>query len=148
MQSNLGKWVAGFLAVVLIVSGSLLGSFGGTQLDGELPSSSSFKPLGRRALYETLARLDFPIERWRRPPSSLPRDGALLFLLDVPQPAIGARGEDSPSNSPFANTPESSSLNLHLPVHYGRFLDEGGVIVASCDRKMRDFFVELFRQYF
>jgi len=98
----------GFL-LMLLPSGSArsAGSVRSTQEDG------------RRALYLLLEELGYQVAGWNQAPGDLPRGNEVLYLPETPEtPGYGSR----PGTS-----------RLRDPLHYLRFVEEGGTLITPVD---------------
>lgn len=141
MKGRAQKWLNIGLAVTLLVFVLLVQSLepAGTQ-EAEDPSLGNYADPGRRAAYLLLEQLGFGVEPWQLPPSALPRGGATIVMPDVPRSVFGRESSSDLPDSPLAETAgQQSSLDIHLPVHYRRFLDAGGVLFASAEEGMLKF---------
>lgn len=141
MNDSVQKWLNIGLAVSLLLFVLFVQSIepSGTT-DEEDPSLANYDDPGRRAGYLLLEQLGFGVEPWQLPPSSLPRGGATLVMPGVPRSVFGRESSADLPDSPLADTEgHQSSLDIHLPIHYRRFLDGGGVLFASGEEGMLDF---------
>lgn len=75
---------AGLLALVMIVAAATLG--GGLRgQESPVPSSYSADSGGALAAYLVLRELDHPVQRWERPPASLPAAAQMLVIAEPTQ---------------------------------------------------------------
>lgn len=103
--------------------------------DGEPRGSArSAAPRGRLALVLLLRELGWDARAWSGAPGDLPADAGLVFLGGVPAAPPGWRPEQEEG--------PAEPVRRRDPGHYRRFLEQGGVLVAVFDQRMRDFLAD------
>jgi hypothetical protein len=110
------------MAVVALLALSAFGLLVGQLAGGEhLPESVvSPAPGGRRALFELLGELGLRPAVWRRAPSALPEGRGLVWAAAAPEPGTPGDEEDAGG---------SNTADPRHPLHYARFVEEGGTLV-------------------
>lgn len=101
--------------------------------------ASSVEPDGRRALRETLGRLGFAPEEWRKSPGALPRGGHVLFLVDAPVESERTRTTRRKKNGDPDVVRPSGRFDLQANENYRAFVEAGGTLVAPWTSRLRDF---------
>lgn len=101
---------------------------------------------GRRAAFRLLDALGWSVEAWTRAPGLLPSDGHLLFLGGVPDdpPGYGdvAQPEEGGAGAETAPLRPPGSRRLRDPLHYLRFIEEGGTLVVPFTDEHAKFLAE------
>ena len=143
MNARTNKALSIGLGVILLVFVFLVKfTESGPRLASDEPSIADFGDSGRRAAIALLEQVGFRAEAWQSPPSSLPRGSATLILPVAPRTLFGGESEEGAVTSPLAEELDRPSrLDLHLPINYRRFLDEGGVLFASAEDETLEFLI-------
>jgi len=122
--------VAGLLVVALLAS--VLPS----TVEGVEGSVYSFEQDGRAAALGLLGELGYDARPWTRAPGELVGRSHLLVLPTVPERPLGY-------DSPEADGPQrTGSRRLRDPLHYRRFVEDGGTLLTVFGPEMRDFLVD------
>jgi len=108
----------------------------------EAPRGSVFssEPHGRRAALLVLDELGFDARSWTRSPGHLPRTQALLVLPAVPETPPAYEAAPAVDADPAAAS--RSARRLRDPLHYLRFVEEGGTLLAVASEEMLAFLSE------
>jgi hypothetical protein len=123
--------------VVIVFLLQLLPSGGGSRAGSVFSTGDE----GRRAAFRLLAELGFEPRAWTRAPGHLPRGSALLVLPAVPEESPGLAERDGASEE--ERGPDmSATRRLRDPLHYLRFVEEGGTVLAGLEPAMRAFLGE------
>ncbi len=110
---------------------------------GEERSVYSTDPDGRRAAFRLLGALGWSVEAWTRAPGLLPSDGHLLFLGGVPADPAGYGAADGDAEEQDgAPLRPPGSRRLRDPLHYLRFVEEGGTLVVPFTDEQGEFLAE------
>lgn len=140
-QKGLSIAVVASIALAIVVSYLLPEPEG-----GGLPSVSSNRPEGRRALFLVLQRLGWTPEAWRKPPGALPHGAHALWCFSAPgtgplahedDAAPGAGSESADEKT--ARGPSPARHGLHDRENYRAFVEGGGTIVLEWNQRTRDF---------
>ncbi|MBK7875896.1 MAG: hypothetical protein IPJ77_09105 [Planctomycetes bacterium] len=105
-------------------------------------SVSSTAPDGRRALRETLVKVGFAPEEWRRSPGALPRGNHVVWMADAPFESEHTRGAPPPERDEKQPELHSGRFDLRAAAHYLGFLDDGGTLVVPWTERTRAFLVD------
>ena len=133
-------FLGGAIAVLLLLQ--LLPSGSG----GPATSVFSVEDRGLRASYLLLEQLGFTPRSWTSSPGHLPRDESLLLMAAVPEtpPNYEQTGEAGEPGEP-GETGEATpvrSRRLRDPLHYLRFVEEGGRVLLPADEEELEFLTD------
>lgn len=109
---------------------------------GGLPSVTSNRPDGRRALFLSLQRLGLAPEAWRKAPGALPHGEHVLWSFGVPFDTDKGSKSGSKSRAPSADTLSPAQHGLHSAEHYRSFVDAGGTLILRWNERTRAFLVD------
>lgn len=124
MNRNWNALALVFLGALLLIGFLLtLLPSGATGSPGSVRSAA---PDGRRALYLLLDELGFRPRGWTRSPGNLPRGDYLLYLPRTPETPPGYTGTAE-------RAPTASPRRMRDPLHYLRFVEEGGTLVTPIE---------------
>ncbi len=100
---------------------------------------------GRRAAFLVLGGLGFEARSWTRSPGHLPRGEILLFVSEIPEkpPAYDTIGRAVAARAPDHMDVQRTARRLRDPLHYLRFVEEGGTLVVPASRAHLDFLTEV-----
>ena len=122
-------------AVVLVIALALFAfglGFLPSGREGDRSSVFSTAKDGRRAVLLLLQALGVPARAWTSAPGKLPTGEGILFVAQRPEDPPGyADGEDESE----LRARRETSRRLRDPLHYLRFVEEGGKLVTHMGRK-------------
>ena len=136
-RTLLGLALAMFLGGILFLSA--LPSGAGTRDR----SVRSVEPGGWRALFLLLRELEIDARPWTAAPSTLPTGPSLLVLPAVPEEPLGYEGlapREPGEAEAQAPGERPRSKRGRDPLHYRRYLEEGGTILTWAEADSLEFF--------
>ena len=132
--------------LILVVAGALAVSWLGDGAPRGEQSARSLDPGGRYVAWRLAAELGFEPELWRGAPGELPRGPHTLVLFAAPEDPPGYRFPDESDPAGAGTEPAAAEpafeRRLRDPLHYVRFLDAGGTLLAGWSPEMRSFLIE------
>lgn len=137
MRSGGGARAAGLAVLGLVLALALLLQILPSGSGAEGPSASSVAPRGRWAAFRLLGAVGWDVEAWTRAPGELPSDGHVLFLAGVPEDPPGYAATEGGRLDP-----PPGARRVRDPLHYLRFLQEGGTLIAPFTRRHARFLEE------
>ncbi|MEW6074482.1 MAG: hypothetical protein AB1726_18040 [Planctomycetota bacterium] len=135
MSGIMGRALALFFLLSLLLIG-VLAAFLPADEEASGRRAFSADADGRHPAYLLLVSLGFRPERWTDAPGRLPAGAHLLLLPAAPPPPLGLA--DAPAGDPAA----TGSRRRRDPLHYRRFLEEGGALLSGLDEGRREFLAD------
>lgn len=135
MRSSVARKLSLFLGLLFFALLALMAALPNPREHDER-SLFSLEADGTRLLFLVTEELGFDVSPWIEAPGELPRGNVALVLTDVP---VEPPAYDAGEGSAVEGGPPPVTRRLRDPLHYQRFVEEGGTLLVEGTPELLEF---------